>query len=188
MPDRPRRAPSTAAPGPWRDRASTISFQRRNRKSAWMYMRLLAPQCAVVVERRDALGGRHEDSPGSVTDRTNSRMSDFAAPSFQLGRAVGTHRLPPSAMPLPAPGSCGSRQRARLRRSCLLVAGDRVQEPLHLLLDLGVLDVEHGAADADGLQRPVRDTSCRSGSRLSAMAPICGACQVFSAKLFMNMS
>src|SRR5215213_5656624 len=41
-------------------------------------------------------------------------------------------------------------------RSLLLVRGEGVEQLLHLLLDLGVLDVEHGTAQASGLHSPVR--------------------------------
>ena len=46
--------------------------------------RLLAPERAVIVEGRDALGRRHEVRPARcVTRATKSTIADFAALSFQ---------------------------------------------------------------------------------------------------------
>ena len=67
-------------------------------------------------------------------------MDDFAPPSFQLARGAGIARLPRLGQ---------GWDRATCWRPWNASS-------LNLLLDLGVLGLEHRAADARGLQRAVR--------------------------------
>ena len=69
-------------------------------------MRLFRPERAVVVERRDALGGRHEVRRRlrCVTRATKSTIACFAAPSFHDGSGS------PAGTPLTGVAEVGGRK------------------------------------------------------------------------------